>query len=106
MISVFILAPFVLTICFLIVIIGVIGRNKVTNEPDDADVTSEQIELSVAFMGDRAYWVHENVFYSAEAEMVPDFETTEPIDTENMSEDELNQLLFILDGLEEQTQGD
>ncbi len=49
---------------------------------------------------DIAYWVSDNIFFSAEViDGRPDFENAKPIDTSNMSKKELDKMLFILDNL-------
>jgi hypothetical protein len=56
--------------------------------------------IRVAVYRDKAYWVHENVFYQSEVTREPDFETTRPIDTMSMDPAELEELMGILDELE------
>jgi len=47
-----------------------------------------------------AYWVKDNIFYTAETEsgnIIP--ETVKPVNTEDMSKEDLDKMLFILDNL-------
>jgi hypothetical protein len=49
---------------------------------------------------DRAYWVINNIFYTANViDGRPDFDNAIPVDTSNMSKKELDKMLFILDNL-------
>lgn len=96
MVSWLVLLPFVLTICGLIVIL-VKGRKN--NPQFPIEEPDEVVELTVAYLGDKAYWVHENVFYESLILTEPDFSTAMPINTDEMSDEEMEKLLFILDGL-------
>jgi len=56
--------------------------------------------VSIAFMGDKAYWVDKNVFY--EADIVDGFverDKGRQIDAHSLSPKELSELLEILDNL-------
>jgi len=61
----------------------------------------EKLKLKVIFTEEnKAYWVDNNIFYVSEIiNGRPDFENAEKIDTENMSKNELDKMLFILDNL-------
>lgn len=49
---------------------------------------------------DRAYWVLNNIFYTTDVRNgIPDFNSAIPVDTSNMSKDELDKMLYILDNL-------
>jgi len=50
---------------------------------------------------DKAYWVIDNIFYTADViNGIPDFDNAVPIDTSDMSQNELDKMLFILDNLD------
>jgi hypothetical protein len=56
--------------------------------------------IKVIAMDNRAYWVAENIFYVADLiNDEPDFSTTRPVDTSNMSKEDIDKMLFILDNL-------
>lgn len=60
----------------------------------------EKKNIKVVVLGNKAYWVVDNVFYVGSAingEVQP--ETGKPIDTTEMSKEKINQMLFILDSL-------
>lgn len=60
----------------------------------------EEQTTNVVILKDKAYWVRDNVFYvgsTSNGEVLP--ETGIPIDTNTLSELEINKLLFILDNL-------
>ena len=61
----------------------------------------EKNSIKVIFIEDKAYWVSNNMFYCAEAiNGNVDIETTEPVDTTNMSKIDIEKMLFILDNLQ------
>jgi hypothetical protein len=60
----------------------------------------EKNTVKVIFIEDKAYWVSNNIFYCAEAiGGNVNIETTEPVDTTNMSKKDIDKMLFILDNL-------
>lgn len=60
----------------------------------------EKNTIKVIFIEDKAYWVSNNIFYCAEAfGGSVDIDTTEPVDTTNMSKKDIDKMLFILDNL-------
>ena len=60
----------------------------------------EKNTVKVIFIEDKAYWVSNNIFYCAEAiGGNVNIDTTEPIDTNNMSKKDIDKMLFILDNL-------
>jgi hypothetical protein len=60
----------------------------------------EKNTIKVIFIEDKAYWVSNNIFYCAETiGGSVDVDTTEPIDTSNMSKKDIDKMLFILDNL-------
>lgn len=60
----------------------------------------ERNTVKVIFIEEKAYWVSNNVFYTAEAiNGGVDEETAKPVNTENMTKNDINKMLFILDNL-------
>lgn len=60
----------------------------------------EKNTIKVIFIEGKAYWVSNNIFYSADAlNGNVNIDTTEPIDTTNMSKKDIDKMLFILDNL-------
>jgi hypothetical protein len=56
--------------------------------------------VRVLIVEDHAYWVHDNMFYIADTvEGLVNPETVRPIDTSNMSNRDIDKMLFILDSL-------
>lgn len=78
-------------------------NKKRSNEESDDFMSddSEYETVRVAVYEEKAYWVHDNIFYESEIVHEPDFTTARPIDTMSMSAKELNELLKILDDLKE-----
>lgn len=60
----------------------------------------EKNTIKVIFIENKAYWVSNNIFYCADAfGGNVDIDTTQPIDTTNMSKKDIDKMLFILDNL-------
>ena len=56
--------------------------------------------VRVLIIEDHAYWVHDNMFYMADTvEGLVNPETVRPVDTNNMSNRDIDKMLFILDSL-------
>jgi hypothetical protein len=56
--------------------------------------------VRVLIIEDHAYWVHDNMFYVADTvEGLVNPETVRPVDTNNMSNRDIDKMLFILDSL-------
>jgi hypothetical protein len=56
--------------------------------------------VRVLIIEDHAYWVHDNMFYVADTlDGLVNPETVRPIDTNNMSNRDIDKMLFILDSL-------
>jgi len=102
--TILVVAPWVLTVTVLLVIMF---RNMQFEEEDfdledeeDYDEQDSQT-ITVAVYNDKAYWVHENVFYESDTMKEPDFTTARPVDTMDLPPKKLNELLGILDELKE-----
>ena len=60
----------------------------------------EEHMVKIIVIDNKAYWVKENIFYTAETEngnIIP--ETARPVDTADMSKKDIDKMLFILDNL-------
>lgn len=56
--------------------------------------------IKVVIVDSKAYWISENIFYVSDAVGErPDPSTARPVDTTNMSKNELDKMMFILDNL-------
>ena len=108
-VALLVLIPWVLTTIALLTIMYL--QNRTANSMDDffdvededliPDWVNEKEVIRVAVVKDRAYWVHDNVFYESDVTPEPDFSTARPVDTMSMRPKQLNELLVILDELEE-----
>jgi hypothetical protein len=61
----------------------------------------EKHMIKVIVIDNKAYWVKDNIFYVAETQqgnVVP--ETARPVDTSEMSKEDIDKMLFILDNLD------
>jgi len=60
----------------------------------------EKSTVKVIFIEGKAYWVNNNIFYCADAiGNSVNIDTTNPVDTTNMSKKDIDKMLFILDNL-------
>ena len=88
---------------FLISIFGDIFVSKTEKEFQNIIKEEEKEELiNVAIFDNKAYWVHENIFY--EADIVNNEisrETSRPVNVFEMSSYDVSKMLFILDNLKE-----
>lgn len=106
MITVLAIIPWVLTVaalCFILVKGRKSYEESFNNDDEDFffdDDDDDREVIRVAVYEDRAYWVHDNVFYESEVTREPDFTTARPIDTMSLPEKQLKKLLTILDDLE------
>lgn len=80
--------------------------NKSSKEKQ-SDKHRNKTSFKVMFVEDKAYWVLNNVFYTADAinGMVVE-ETIQEVDTLTMPKEELEKMLFILDNLKDGDQND
>lgn len=100
------LIPALLTIASLLTIM-VLSARKSNAEDDDYDIMDEHREIvRVAVYEDKAYWVHENVFYESEVTREPDFDTARPIDVSSLSSKDMKELFTVLDELEKKNERD
>lgn len=73
------------------------SENKFVSQ---SKILRDKKTTKVVIIDQKAYWVSNNIFYVGETvdgKVIP--ETGEPLDTVNMSNLEINKMLFILDNL-------
>ncbi len=99
------LIPALLTIAALLTIM-VLNARKSNAEDDDYDMDEDREIVRVAVYEDKAYWVHENVFYESEVTREPDFDTARPIDVSSLSSKDMKELFTVLDELEKKNERD
>jgi hypothetical protein len=77
--------------------------NDLFEKPKPLSQASKHLKnntVRVLIIEDHAYWVHDNMFYVADTvEGLVNPETVRPIDTNNMSNRDIDKMLFILDSL-------
>ena len=81
----------------------------VKNTKPDTQISKHDAKntVYVIVIDHKAYWVSENVFYTADAtEGNVNPATAQPIDTNNMSKKDINKMLFILDSLKNRNNND
>lgn len=67
----------------------------------------EKSMIRIIIIDGKAYWVVDNIFYTANTvhgDVIP--ETVKPVDTTNMSKEDINKMLFILDNLDKGNKDD
>ena len=72
------------------------GNEDEMYDEDDSDF------VSVAIVDDKAYWIFENTFY--EAEIIDgeiDRESSKPVNVFELSNQDVNRMLYIIDNLNE-----
>jgi hypothetical protein len=63
--------------------------------------------IKIIVIDGKAYWVVDNIFYTANTvhgDVIP--ETVKPVDTNNMSKEDIDKMLFILDNLDKGNRDD
>jgi hypothetical protein len=76
------------------------GLYEKPKQMSQASKHAEANSIRVIFIEDKAYWVSNNIFYCADASgNNVNIDTTEPVDTTNMSKRDIDKMLFILDNL-------
>ena len=67
----------------------------------------EKSMIKVMVIGHKAYWVSDNTFYVANAiDGEVEAGSAEPVDIDNMSKNDINKMLFILDNLQNGNKND
>lgn len=76
---------------------------KKSEQPEIISQAMQHVEkhmIKVVVVDDRAYWVKDNIFYTAETDRGSIIhETAQPVDTSNMSKQDVDKMLTILDNL-------
>jgi hypothetical protein len=74
---------------------------KMEEEPDSQlKKHARKNSIKVMVIENKAYWVADNIFYSAELiKNSPDFANAEPVDTSKMSQQDVDKMMFVLDNL-------
>jgi hypothetical protein len=76
---------------------AMIGQGK---EGSQLDKIRKKNVVKVAIIGDKAYWVHNNIFYQSDViNGYIDNEAAVPIDAHSLSKKELDKLLKVLDNI-------
>ena len=74
----------------------------VKDEEEEEVEEDDKVQLSVAIIEDKAYWVIDNTFYVAEViNGEVDRSSSRPVDPFTMSASEIKKMLFILDNIVE-----
>jgi len=77
-------------------------KQKPKRHSQSRNYVSERMIKIIAIDG-KAYWVKDNVFYTAEIQDgAVNHDTTKEVDTINMSKDDLDKMLFIMDSIKEE----
>lgn len=89
----------------------IFNRNiKINNKVKKQSQSSQRLQnnsLTVIIIDGKAYWVSNNIFYCADfIDNEVQSDTAKPVDTENMSKEDINKMMFILDKLGSENQSD
>jgi len=81
---------------------GTTARNNFTKKREtQIDKRAKGKSVKIVAIDDKAYWVVDNTFYTANIiNDHPDMSTAQPVDTSNMSRSDIDKMLFILDNLD------
>lgn len=83
------------------------NTTKYTTKVSQMKKYEDSNRIDVLVVGNQAYWVANNVFYTGEViDGQIDHDTTKPINTENMQKDEIDKMLFIIDSLKNGNKND
>lgn len=75
--------------------------DEIVGDEEDME-EEEEVEISVAIIEDKAYWVVDNTFYVAEIiDGEIDKSSSRPVDPFTMSSSDIKKMLFILDNIVE-----
>lgn len=78
-----------------------INKNVIKKKETQLTKRMDEEEVKVVLTDDKAYWVADNIFYDADlVDDRPDMSTAKPIDASNMSKEDVDKMLFILDNLD------
>ena len=74
---------------------------EIKKPPTQLEKFRDKDKINILIMDKEAYWVSDNIFFIAKAENGQVLlETAEPVDVNNMSKEDINKMLFILDNLQ------
>jgi hypothetical protein len=80
------------------------NKNISSKKRRQSSLHVEKTNIKVIIMDDQAYWVKDNVFYTADMSgEIVDKETTRVVDTMTMNRIQLDKMMFIIDKLREGT---
>jgi hypothetical protein len=82
-------------------------QNEVLKQETQSQKHEKKVKIKVIIMDDQAYWVKDNVFYTADMdEGDVNKNTTREVDTMTMNKVQLDKMMFIMDRLREGTFND
>ncbi len=82
-------------------------QNDVVKRETQSQKHEKKVKIRVIIMDDQAYWVKDNIFYTADMEEGDvNKNTTREVDTMTMNKVQLDKMMFIMDRLREGTLND
>lgn len=85
------------------------NKNKISKIKKSKKTVSQSVKhdkntnIKVIIMDDQAYWIKDNVFYTADmSQGIVDKDTTRVVDTMTMNKVQLDKMMFIIDRLREE----
>ncbi len=81
-----------------------LDENKRAKKNTQSKLHDSKINIKVIIMDNQAYWIKDNVFYTADMQMDGnvDKDTTRTVDTMSMNKVQLDKMMFIIDRLREE----
>lgn len=82
-------------------------KNTTKQKTSQMQQYEEKNRIDVLVIGDKAYWISNNVFYTGDiVDGQIDHDTAKPIETHNMEKEEIDKMLFIIDSLKNGNKND
>ena len=79
---------------------GFMPQKEVIKPTSQLQIRKDQNLIKVLAMEGKAYWIADNIFYSADLiHDAPDFTNAVPVDTINMSKEDIEKMMFVIDHL-------
>ena len=81
------------------------NKNISSKKRRQSTIHDARTNIKVIIMDDKAYWIRDNVFYTADLDqnLAVNKETTRVVDTMTMNRVQLDKMMFIIDKLREGT---
>jgi hypothetical protein len=88
----------------ILFLFSLLNENKRVKKNTQSRVHDSKTNIKVIIMDNQAYWIKDNIFYTADMQMDGnvDKDTTRTVDTMSMNRVQLDKMMFIIDRLREE----